>query len=207
MSLALKVCGLKQPRQIISLVEMGVDFIGINFYPHSKRYYSDSFLLSELTHLPSQKVGVFVDGPLEEVIAMAALHRLDFVQLHGDESPDYCEQVRKHLPVIKALPGKYATHNEVLKGFHMCDYFLFDTATGNLAGRGIPFDHATLSAYDFDKPYFLAGGLGPDFLDGNFQKSAYPGLYALDINSKFEEAPGIKDLETIASFKIKCGQQ
>ncbi|MBK8850885.1 MAG: phosphoribosylanthranilate isomerase [Saprospiraceae bacterium] len=207
MSLAIKVCGLKDHFQIRRLSEMGVAYVGINFYPHSKRFYNETFSLTILPPLTAKKVGIFVDAPIEELIRTADWHQLDMIQLHGNETAAYCEQVKIYLPVIKALPGIKAKDKAILNDYDMCDYYLFDSSMGKLAGLGIAFDHTILAEYDFDKPYFLAGGLGPEFLDGNFDNTLFPGLNGLDINSKFELSPGLKDLELIASFIIKTQNQ
>ena len=207
MSLAIKVCGLKDHLQMKRLSEMGVAYVGINFYPHSKRFYKQTMSLDKLPTMTAKKVGIFVDAPLEEVIKTAELHHLDMIQLHGNESAVYCELLKKHFPVIKAFQGNLAIESSILSDYDMCDYYLFDSALGKHAGLGMAFDHTVLENYHFDKPYFLAGGLGSDFFDKTFQKSLYPGLYGLDLNSKFELSPGLKDLELIASFIIKTQNQ
>lgn len=203
MSLAIKVCGLKDHLQISRLSEMGVAYVGINFYTHSKRYYNEPFSLCVLPTMTAKKVGIFVDAPVEELIKTADFHQLDMVQLHGNETAVYCEKIKKHFPVIKALPGSKANDKSLLNDYEMCDYYLFDSAMGSKAGMGNAFDHTVLANYEFKKSYFLAGGLSPKFLDGTFDKTLYPGLFGLDLNSKFELSPGLKNLDLIASFIIK----
>lgn len=205
----IKVCGMRNPQNIKSLAELIPDFMGLIFYPKSKRYLSDPDK-SVLSSLPAsiKLTGVFVDEQEEAVVQKVINYGLSAVQLHGLESPSYCEnlriQLQDRLPdfkidLIKAFgvyPGfDFSTlelYNEVV------DYFLFDTKTSEHGGSGIAFDWTILDRYVGEKMFFLSGGLGPENIDGIFNLATKK-IYALDLNSKFETEPGLKNIESLKS--------
>jgi len=200
-----KVCGISQLEQAQALDAMGVNFIGFIFYPASKRYVLSQLTLAQLAAFkPSnaKKVGVFVNETIEQVMTTVKEAGLDLVQLHGDEPMDYCAALNKLVPVIKvfrvgkALPD-YADYANA------ATYYLFDTDSSLYGGTGQHFNWELIKNENFNQPYFLSGGIGPNDVQGIevMQKTkAGKNLFVIDINSQFEINPGIKNLEKIKIF-------
>jgi len=203
----LKVCGMKDPQNILSLAELKPDYLGLIFYPKSKRYIADPDK-TVLASLPASisLTGVFVDEPEEELVEKVINYGLSAVQLHGGESPQYCSHLRakldemlpkKPIELIKAFgiyPGFDFSSIEAYN--NVVDYFLFDTKTSDLGGSGIAFDWAILDQYEGEKQFFLSGGLSAENIKDLFNFKIKK-IYALDLNSKFETEPGIKNVESI----------
>ncbi len=192
--------------QLKELESIGIDFAGLIFYPQSPRYATKAGLTPDLVkkeNLRINRVGVFVNEEADTVLRTVDKWKLDMVQLHGDESPSYCERISQHINTIKAfrvgenenIPYKTFSFNDAV------DLYLFDTMGKQYGGTGEQFKWDLLSHAPVPKPYFLSGGIGPDDIDrltafsNNGQK-----LFAVDVNSKFESAPGIKDMEKVANF-------
>ena len=212
-TLKIKVCGITDINQAIALEAMGVDCIGFIFYAPSKRYVLNSLQLSDIKNFTSsnaKKVGVFVNEPIEDVINMVKNAGLDMLQLHGDEDLAYYTALRAQLAaaslqnvqLIKVfrvgdkMPDIAAFENSA-------DYFLFDTDSKMYGGTGAHFNWELIKGNSIGKPYFLSGGIGPNDVGGiEVMKKTKAGkdLFALDINSQFELAPGNKNLEKIKSF-------
>lgn len=204
----IKVCGITSVDEALALHKEGVNYIGFIFYPASKRYVLNKLTLEQIKSLQipgALKVGVFVNEPMDKVIATATAAGLDMVQLHGDETPNYCKEMANQYPVIKAfrisetddVPYKIAEYLEEV------DYLLFDTASSVYGGSGISFNWTKLSSATIQKPYFLSGGIGPDDVlkIASFVKSDAAGnCTAVDVNSKFEIAPGQKNIALLHSF-------
>ena len=200
-----KVCGISQLEQAQALDAMGVNFIGFIFYPASKRYVLANLSLAQLASFkPSnaKKVGVFVNETIAQVMTTVKEAGLDLVQLHGDEPMDYCAALNKLVPVIKvfrvgkALPD-YAGYANA------ATYYLFDTDSSLYGGTGQHFNWELIKNENFNLPYFLSGGIGPNDVHGIevMQKTkAGKDLFVIDINSQFEINPGIKNLEKIKTF-------
>jgi len=200
-----KVCGITQLEQAQALDAMGVNFIGFIFYPASKRYVLSQLTLVQLAAFkPSnaKKVGVFVNETLEQVMTTVNEAGLDLVQLHGDESIDYCAALNNLVPVMKvfrvgkALPD-YAGYENA------ATYYLFDTDSALYGGTGQHFNWELIKNENYNKPYFLSGGIGPNDIHGLevMQKTkAGKNLAVIDINSQFETSPGIKNVEKIKTF-------
>jgi len=200
-----KVCGITNIEQATALQVMGVHYIGFIFYPASKRYVLDQLSLNDLASFrPTgvKKVGVFVNESLDQLLHIVQEAGLDLVQLHGDESPDYCAAVRQKVATIKvfrvgaAVPD-FAAYESVV------DYYLFDTDSALYGGTGQHFNWELIKGSIIPKPYFLSGGIGPNDIQGvqvMEKTKAGRSLLALDINSQFELAPGMKDLEKIKIF-------
>jgi phosphoribosylanthranilate isomerase len=201
----IKVCGITNLEQATALQAMGVNYIGFIFYPASKRYVLEKLSLADLASFKPvgvKKVGVFVNEPLDQLLQIVASAGLDIVQLHGDETPAYCEAVRLKIATIKvfrvgaAVPDFAAFEDAV-------DYFLFDTDSALYGGTGQHFNWELIKGSTIPKPYFLSGGIGPNDIQGiqvMEKTKAGKSLLALDINSQFELAPGMKDLEKIKIF-------
>ena len=200
-----KVCGITDLAQAIALDELNVNYIGFIFYPSSKRYVLNQLTLNQLADFNpkhAKKVGVFVNEPLEQVMDIINKAKLDIVQLHGDEDAQYCATINQIVPVVKVfrvgncLP-EFAAYDTA------ATYYLFDTDSTLYGGTGQHFNWELIKNTDFNKPYFLSGGIGPNDIHGIevLQKTkAGKSLTVIDINSQFETAPGIKNLELIKTF-------
>jgi len=190
-----KICGLTSKLDQIS--ELDIDYVGFIFYAKSPRYVVGQLSPVDLAKLPSniRKVGVFVNEQAEIIRQYALEYQLDFVQLHGSESPDECFELEQSgIPVIKAFGVGEQFDFDVLKPYlGKVSYFLFDTATSTHGGSGKAFDWALLQNYPFDVPIFVGGGVGLDNLESLIGYDI-PHLYAIDMNSKLEISPGVKDM-------------
>jgi phosphoribosylanthranilate isomerase len=198
MALLLKICGMKVPSNILEVAALRPAYMGFIFYKGSKRYIAD-LPAGVIDALPSsiKKTGVFVDASLEEVVAAIAVYSLDAVQLHGNESEAYCKALKdaeNKVEIIKAFGvdeefdfGRLGSYADVV------DYFLFDTKTEGHGGSGLSFSWELLQKYTLAKPYFLSGGIGLEALS-EVQNITDPRLYAVDVNSRFELEPGVKDI-------------
>lgn len=204
----IKVCGITSIEEALALHKEGVNYIGFIFYPASKRYVLNKLTLEQIKSIQMPgvfKVGVFVNEPMDEVISTATAAGLDMVQLHGDETPNYCKEMANHYPVIKAfrISETDDVAYKILEFMEDVDYLLFDTASSVYGGSGISFDWTKLANATKQKPYFLSGGIGPNDISKitSFVKSAAAGnCFAVDVNSKFETAPGQKNIALLQSF-------
>ncbi len=203
-----KVCGLNSVAQMMALDEMGVEFAGFIFYPKSPRYILKQVAKEALKKAKGQqinKVGVFVNEQQDEVIRMVDECGLYLVQLHGDETPRYCEKIADYVTVIKAF--RLRNDDDVLwkiKDYqNVVDMFLFDTAALDYGGTGKQFDWNILSKLHINKPFFLSGGIGPDDIESLTAFSKDPvakNLFSVDINSRFESSPGVKNMDLVKPF-------
>jgi phosphoribosylanthranilate isomerase len=203
-----KVCGLNSISQLIRLDEMEVEFGGFIFYPKSPRYILKHLQPADLKNAKGQKinkVGVFVNETIEQVLKQVDDCGLYLVQLHGDESPKYCEKIADYVTVIKAF--RIRNDDDVLwkiKDYQdIVDMFLFDTAGASFGGTGEKFDWTILKNLTIDKPFFLSGGIGPEdvaSLQAFSESPVAKDLFSIDINSKFESSPGIKNMDMVESF-------
>ncbi|MBK8564172.1 MAG: phosphoribosylanthranilate isomerase [Saprospiraceae bacterium] len=205
----LKICGLKHPANVHQLLTLKPDYIGFIFYKKSPRYVGEVADLDWVKNLPgsSRKVGVFVNEAVEAVENIAAALGLQVVQLHGEETPEICNALKMSgLKVWKAFGvdedfdfGKTAAYADV------CDKFLFDTKGKNRGGNGVTFDWGLLEKYQGETPFVLSGGICIEDAGAvlKLSKSLRLGkfLSVLDINSRFETEPGLKDFELIKTFK------
>jgi phosphoribosylanthranilate isomerase len=192
----------------MQLDEMGVEFAGFIFYPKSPRYVFSHMSKEQLKKLKGQqinKVGVFVNTPAEEVLQMVDACGLYLVQLHGDESPRYCEKISNYVTVVKAFRMREG-ENIIWRAKdyqEVCDMFLFDTEGAGYGGTGKKFNWNILKGENVRKPFFLSGGIQPedvDLLKEFGKESVAKDLFAIDINSKFEVAAGLKNMEKVKAF-------
>lgn len=202
----LKVCGMTGIAQLKELETIGVDFAGLIFYPQSPRYAMKFGLTPELLKqekLRINRVGVFVNEEQDTVLRTVDKWKLDMVQLHGDESPRYCEHISNHVNTIKAFRiGE--NENVPYKTFpfiDVVDLYLFDTMGKQYGGTGEQFQWELLCHAPVPKPYFLSGGIGPEDVDqlSQFCENEKK-LFAIDVNSKFEQSPGVKDMNKVKDF-------
>jgi phosphoribosylanthranilate isomerase len=198
MELQIKICGMKYPENIGQVSKLLPDYMGFIFYPESSRYTGDVLDMQVLRKLPASicKVGVFVNPSKVEVMKCLSLYKLDLIQLHGDESPGFCDDLRPYVPVMKAFRiDENFNFTATAEYQGICRQFLFDTRTSRYGGSGKSFDWALLEKYKGKTPFLLSGGIGllqakavPDM------KSRISLLQGVDVNSHFETEPGMKDV-------------
>ncbi|WP_240321178.1 phosphoribosylanthranilate isomerase [Kordia sp. SMS9] len=186
------------------------DYLGFIFYQKSSRFF-DTFI----PKIPKgiKKTGVFVNASVEDIVKKVQLHDLQAIQLHGSETPEFCVELKKiyhsdrsrSIEFIKVFSIKNEFDFDTLKPYEACvDYFLFDTKGKLPGGNGVTFDWKVLENYPSNKPFFLSGGIGLETitkLDDFMKSKASKYCYALDVNSKFEIVPGLKNIEKLKEFK------
>lgn len=192
----IKVCGLKNTEENHLVVQLkGLTHAGFIFVPSSPRYTRETFPTPGL-----KRTGVFVDTDIPTIKEVIRKHHLDVVQLHGNESPDACRQLRKQCEVIKAFGiAKDSDFKQCLPYHGTCDLFLFDTKTPLYGGSGLPFDWNVLSRYNGPTKFLLSGGIGLSTVAA-LQLFNHPFCVGLDLNSRFELEPGIKNHQLIELF-------
>ncbi|WP_258104329.1 phosphoribosylanthranilate isomerase [Marinoscillum sp. MHG1-6] len=192
---------MKEPENIRGLVTQQPDFIGFIFYPKSPRYVGDEL---DTSGVPAdvKKVGVFVNEPIESMLEKVSRYKLDFVQLHGGESVEVVRALKsKNVGVIKVLSVQDAMPIDDIKEFEpYVDFFLFDTKTPDFGGSGEKFDWTILKQYESNVPFFLSGGVDLEDIK-TIESLGIEKLFAIDVNSRFEVSPGLKDIERIKALK------
>ncbi|MFZ9028447.1 MAG: phosphoribosylanthranilate isomerase [Crocinitomicaceae bacterium] len=188
-----KVCGITEQDQLDQISEF-VDMTGMIFYPKSPRYLTNYFKGNE-----GNRVGVFVNENEETIRAIAHEHMLDVIQLHGSESPELCEALKADFKVIKAFGIDESFDFEVLNIYESIDHFLFDTQTKDHGGSGRQFNWQLLDKYTLNIPFLLSGGIGPEHIL-EIMNFSHPQFEGIDLNSKFEIQPGIKDIQKLKDF-------
>ena len=211
MMMKIKVCGMKNAANIAAVAQLKPDFLGFIFYPGSERFVGDARpeVRTEIEKLTDiVRTGVFVNEPADTVLSHAQEFGLDAAQLHGGESPETCLAIKTAgLKVIKAFGLDESFDFNSLEGYdQVCDYFLFDTKTTQHGGSGRAFNWNLLDKYSLDKPYFLSGGLALENIE-QIQNIKDERLYAVDLNSKFEVQPGIKDVQQLKQAFKQLKQQ
>ena len=200
----LKICGMKYSENIQKIAMLKPDYLGFIFWDKSIRKYEQN----EITNLDLniKKVGVFVDSFIDEILHKIKVFKLDVIQLHGTETDDFCRELKKeNIKIIKAFSvDNNFDFNKLNKYKNAVDYFLFDTKGKLPGGNGLRFDWHVLEKYTLKKPFFLSGGIGLTEIDEvkkflNSDLASY--CYAIDINSRFEDNPGVKNKNDIKKFK------
>jgi phosphoribosylanthranilate isomerase len=194
-------------QQMHQLGELGVEFAGMIFYHKSPRFIL-RYLTGEIVKrakLKVYKVGVFVNASYDEIMNHVENFGLDMVQLHGDESPRFCEQVSSYIQTIKAF--RIAEDDNIqwkIKDYYdSCDMYMFDTMGAGYGGTGKKFDWNMLKDVNISKPFFLSGGIEPTDAAAVKEFAKEPvakDLFALDVNSRFEESQGVKDMKLVKKF-------
>ncbi|HMQ07051.1 MAG TPA: phosphoribosylanthranilate isomerase [Saprospiraceae bacterium] len=194
----IKVCGINHDDNLKDLLAIPVDMIGFNFYPLSSRFL-DHIPKVEPDHKHIKKTGIFVNASMAEIIQKVKDYNLNLVQLHGDESPEFCMELCSIIPVIKAISIESESDIQKAMKYTMANYILFDTKTSEFGGSGIKFKWDWIQTYEGKIPFLLAGGIGPEDV---YQISVlkHPKFYGVDINSRFEISPGIKDVSKVLKF-------
>lgn len=188
----IKVCGMCDPRNIAAVAALKPDFMGFIFYKKSPRYVG-ALSPETVKGIPSsiKKVGVFVNEDMGMIEQTVAEYGLDFVQLHGDESVEFCRALKGKCGIIKATSIVRASLYE-----DVVDYLLFDTPTPHYGGSGERFDWSELNNYKGGTPFFLSGGIGVE--QGSEVRAL--DVFAVDVNSRFETQPGMKNIELLKKF-------
>ncbi|CAA0191744.1 N-(5'-phosphoribosyl)anthranilate isomerase [Tenacibaculum maritimum] len=204
----LKVCGMKYIENIQEVAGIRPDYLGFIFYDKSKRNFEGI-----IPELPKniKKTGVFVNEYIEIVVSLVEEYQLEAVQLHGDESVAYVQELRIYLPnieIIKVFGIKDDFDFALLKPYEKeVDVFLFDTKGKERGGNGVTFNWDVLAKYNTAKPFFLSGGIGLDEVKAikSLEKTKLP-MYALDVNSRFETKAGFKSVEKLKEFKMQLNK-
>lgn len=200
---------MREPQNVASLLALDIDYLGFIFYEKSPRYINTA----DAAHLPDfgsvKKVGVFVNHAIEFVLEKIHHFGLDLVQLHGEETAEFCGELRKavcankpaeQVKIIKVFSvGSTFDFAQLTPYKPLVDYFLFDTKGKNLGGNGITFDWEILQNYDNEIPFFLSGGIDIEHIP-QIKALKHLNIHALDINSKFELKEGLKDAAKIGKF-------
>jgi phosphoribosylanthranilate isomerase len=196
----IKVCGMRESENISALLALKPDYIGFIFYDKSKRFVAEFTQIE----IPSsiKKVGVFVNETIEEIIEKVNQHTLDFVQLHGNETSEYCEKLAaKNIKIIKAFSVDENFDFSAIKTFEKhVSLFLFDTKGNNYGGNGIKFNWELLQNYTGKTPFLLSGGISINDAE-EIKSFKHPAFLGIDINSGFELEPGLKNINEIKEFK------
>ena len=202
----IKVCGITQLKQFQQLDGLNIEFAGLIFVKDSPRYVGDKLDKNAIKNadFDLKKVGIFKNPEMIEVLDAIDEYGLDVVQLHGDESPEMCEDLSSEVEVIKVFNiDETTTDIDALVANYdaVCDYYLFDTkANGETGGTGKQFDWKVLSKAKIEKPFFLSGGISVDDI-AKLKKFKHPDYFGVDINSRFEKEPGVKDMGQVLFFK------
>jgi phosphoribosylanthranilate isomerase len=202
----IKVCGITQFKQLQQLEALNIDYAGLIFYKDSPRYMGGKITGKQVkdADFDIKKVGVFVNPGYSELLDAIDEYGLDMVQLHGNETPELCEELSGEVEVIKAFRIDSGTANidELVAAYDAaCDYYLFDTAglKESFGGTGQQFEWSILKKAKIEKPFFLSGGIGPEDAQ-KIKAFKHPDFFAIDVNSKFELSPGLKDMAAILKF-------
>ncbi|EGV43238.1 phosphoribosylanthranilate isomerase [Bizionia argentinensis JUB59] len=208
----LKICGMKFPENIEALSKLQADYLGFIFYKKSARYF-DGIIPTLANSI--KKVGVFVDSSPTEIITILNNYNLDVIQLHGNESREFVSELKgmatlyaaKDFEVWKVFSvGQDFDFSEIKSFEKIVDKFLFDTKGKEPGGNGFTFNWNALKEYPSTKPFILSGGIGLDEVENltEFSKLEIAQFcHAIDVNSKFEIEPGLKDIALLKEFKKK----
>ena len=209
-ALIIKVCGMREAANIREIEALGIDWLGLIFWPKSSRYVSE-----RPDYLPrnAKRVGVFVNEMPDKIVSISRLYGLDYIQLHGQESISDINRLRQAI----ADQGSATIPPQLIKAFNIAtvddlkatkpyegiaDYFLFDTKGPSVGGNGTQFDWEVLNAYQGRTPFLLSGGIGPDDAE-RIQAFHHPQCIGIDLNSRFELSPGLKDVQKLKTFLQK----
>ena len=200
----IKVCGMRDEQNIAELCKLPINYIGFIFFAKSSRFVGEEFdtLITKLIPSTIKKVGVFVNASEKYINSKIKAYNLDAIQLHGNESLEFCKSFsNKNVEIIKAFGIDESFDFGTLTEYELvCNYFLFDTKVSSHGGSGQKFDWNILKAYNCSKPFFISGGITIDDLNSINSLSTTLPIHCIDINSKFEKSPALKDIESISAF-------
>jgi phosphoribosylanthranilate isomerase len=198
----LKICGMRDTDNILRVAALSPDYMGFIFYDRSPRYVGEQFVIPQEFPAGIKRVGVFVNAPVGEMLTMAARYKLDFIQLHGNESPEVANELKlAGVGTIKVFSvDEHFDFSVVAPYKSKADYFLFDTRGKYYGGNARVFDWSILKGYNQEAPFFLSGGIGPENV-AEAKSLQVKNLFAIDVNSGVEASPGIKDPTLIEKLK------
>jgi phosphoribosylanthranilate isomerase len=197
----IKICGLKDRGNIAGVIALDPDYMGFILYESSPRYVSIKEAETLVKKIPStiKKTAVLVNEPIELAISIAGSGIFDIIQLHGNESAEYCMRLSEHARIIKAFGISEKLPEDLEEYQPFCYMFLFDTAGQSFGGNGKKFDHTLLAGYNSDTEFMLSGGISAD--DSSCLKAFRHGkMTGVDLNSRFEVRPGIKNIALLEKF-------
>ncbi|MDR0428294.1 MAG: phosphoribosylanthranilate isomerase [Dysgonamonadaceae bacterium] len=198
----IKVCGMKYPDNIKEVNQLPIDMMGFVFYDKSPRYIDNlSPDVMKTINPEIRRTGVFVDASIEKIQEAVYRYSLDIVQLHGNESPEFCQSLKQNdIKLIKAFSIEVPEDFNPTKLYeNQIDYFLFDTKTAQYGGSGRKFDWEILSFYQGNIPFILSGGINESDTD-RIKNIKHPAFAGIDLNSRFELSPGLKDIKKLNKF-------
>lgn len=196
-----KVCGIVDYNQYQELKKLKADMIGFNFYPKSKRFIEAPF--TDMPDVGSGNTGVFVNSSVNEILDKVKTYNLDYVQLHGAETVEFCQQLSGECKIIKVFGIDDAFDFSITKSYApYVDLFLFDTKTPLYGGSGRKFQWEKLDEYNGNIKFLLSGGISPEDAEAILRIN-HKSFAGVDINSGFETSPGYKDIALISSFMNK----
>ena len=198
MNVKVKICGMREAENILDVGAVRPDYMGFIFHPQSPRCVPTDFRIPISLDSSIKRVGVFVNEKVDLILSLIKRHSLDFVQLHGNESVEICDELRlQGIGVIKVFSidegfdfGSIESYKTVV------DFFLFDTKGKYYGGNGIAFNWNVLNRYDQEIPFFLSGGISVVNIQ-NVEQLAMMNMHAIDVNSGVEIKPGVKDVESV----------
>lgn len=198
-----KVCGMKDQENINAIADLGPDMMGFIFYPKSPRFIAEKPVFDHHTFSNIEKTGVFVNANVDEIREKVTSYKLSCLQLHGNETPAYCASLNDlNVKLIKVFGiGAQFEFSTLAPYLEHVDLFLFDTQSVQHGGTGKKFNWKLLEDYPYDKPFIVSGGISIDDTEAirNLYNSQLP-IYAIDINSRFELEPGLKDVGLVQQF-------
>ncbi len=209
----IKVCGLTEPKNIEVVLKSSPDMVGFIFYSKSPRMVKEGKLskwINENIELfgDTKRVGVFVGAKIDYVLNAVHDFQLDYIQLHGTESPEYCREIQDYWNFSSIRKAEFIKAFQVHENFDfdtirpyegLCTYFLFDKKSEDMGGSGKKFDWSVLKGYSGLTPFLLSGGIGPDDASA-IKKLNLPQMAGVDVNSRFESEPGVKKVEDVNRF-------
>lgn len=195
MKVKLKICGMRDEANILDVASLKPDYFGFIFYSKSPRFVGDDFVLPTKLSPDILRVGVFVNETSSVILDKAKAYNLDYIQLHGNETPSQCAELGQlGLGIMKVFSVGDDFDFEITKPYkNVVDYFLFDTKGKHYGGNASTFNWDLLKQYDQEIPFFLSGGLSPDNIQ-EVSKLNSMNIHALDVNSGVEESPGVKNI-------------
>lgn len=200
-SIRIKVCGMTRFSNIMEVAGLNPDYMGFILYDKSPRYVSLKTAEELAKHIPRhiKKTAVLVNEPVGNAIQIAKSGIFDFIQLHGNENAEYCKLLSRHAGIIKVFQVSESLPSNISEYSGLASLFLFDTAGANYGGAGRKFNHSILKSYPSDTKYLLAGGISAD--DSEYIRSIHSdNMEGVDLNSRFETEPGIKDIKLLRNF-------
>lgn len=200
MKLKVKVCGNTKIDNLKEVCLLSPDYVGFIFYDKSRRNVLTPGQVAKTANCKAKRVGVFVNASEQVIRGKVEEYKLDIIQLHGDETPEFTTKINAFMPVFKVFQIDNNFNFNILKHYiSACYYFVFDTSSKQYGGSGKKFDWSILSRYNLEKPFILSGGISENDIE-NIKKINHPKMIGVDLNSRFEISPGIKNIATLSTF-------